>query len=208
MLMCGIAGIMCLKREGGNIEENHILIKKMTDIMIHRGPDGEGQMCLDEGNVFMGHRRLSIIDLSEAAKQPMQSIDKRFTITYNGEIYNYKEIRDELEQIGYHFFSSSDTEVVMNAYAEWGDKVLTKFNGIYAFAIWDNYKKELIMVRDRYGAKPLYYTKIGGQLVFASEYKAILLHPDFQKHLNLYALKEYFTFQNIFSNQTFFQNVK
>ncbi len=208
MLMCGIAGIMCLKREGGNIEENHILIKKMTDIMIHRGPDGEGQMCLDEGNVFMGHRRLSIIDLSEAAKQPMQSIDKRFTITYNGEIYNYKEIRDELEQIGYHFFSSSDTEVVMNAYAEWGDKVLTKFNGIYAFAIWDNYKKELIMVRDRYGAKPLYYTKIGGQLVFASEYKAILLHPDFQKHLNLYVLKEYFTFQNIFSNQTFFQNIK
>lgn len=206
--MCGIAGIMCLKREGCNREENNILIKMMTDIMIHRGPDGEGQMCLDEGNVFLGHRRLAIIDLSESAKQPMQSIDKRFTITYNGEIYNYKEIRAQLEQIGYHFFSSSDTEVVMNAYAEWGDEVFTKFNGIYAFAIWDNYKKELIIVRDRYGAKPLYYAKIGGQLVFASEYKAILLHPDFQRHLNLYALKEYFTFQNIFSNQTFFQNIK
>ena len=206
--MCGIAGIMCLQRRGCNREVNYALIKKMTDIMAHRGPDGEGQICLDDGNVFLGHRRLAIIDLSESARQPMQSIDKRFTITYNGEIYNYKEIRDELEQIGYRFFSSSDTEVVMNAYAEWGDRALIRFNGIYAFAIWDNYKKELIIVRDRYGAKPLYYAKIGGQLVFASEYKAILLHPDFQRHLNLYALKEYFTFQNIFSNRTFFENIK
>ena len=206
--MCGIAGIMCLQRKGCNREVYNALIKKMTDIMAHRGPNGEGQMCLDEGNIFFGHRRLAIIDLSEAARQPMQSIDKRFTITYNGEIYNYKEIRTQLEQIGYRFFSSSDTEVVMNAYAEWGDKALVKFNGIYAFAIWDNYRKELILARDRYGVKPLYYVKVGEQLVFASEYKAILLHPDFQKHLNLYALKEYFTFQNIFSNQTFFENIK
>lgn len=206
--MCGIAGIMCLQRKGCDIEESNVLIKRMTDIMAHRGPNGEGQMCLDEGNVFFGHRRLAIIDLSEAAKQPMQSIDKRFTITYNGEIYNYKEIRTNLEKKGYQFFSCSDTEVVMNAYAEWGEKALTKFNGIYAFAIWDNYKKELILVRDRYGAKPLYYAKVGEQLVFASEYKAILLHPAFQKHLNLYALKEYFTFQNIFSNRTFFENIK
>lgn len=206
--MCGIAGIMCLQRKGCNREVNNALIKKMTDIMAHRGPNGEGQMCLDEGNIFFGHRRLAIIDLSEAARQPMQSIDKRFTITYNGEIYNYKEIRAQLEQIGYRFFSSSDTEVVMNAYAEWGDKALVKFNGIYAFAIWDNYRKELFLARDRYGVKPLYYAKVGEQLVFASEYKAILLHPDFQKHLNLYALKEYFTFQNIFSNQTFFENIK
>lgn len=206
--MCGIAGIMCLQRKGCNREVYNALIKKMTDIMAHRGPNGEGQMCLDEGNIFFGHRRLAIIDLSEAAGQPMQSIDKRFTITYNGEIYNYKEIRTQLEQIGYRFFSSSDTEVVMNAYAEWGDKALVKFNGIYAFAIWDNYRKELILARDRYGVKPLYYAKVGKHLVFASEYKAILLHPDFQRHLNLYALKEYFTFQNIFANQTFFENIK
>ena len=206
--MCGIAGIMCLQRKGCNREVYNALIKKMTDIMAYRGPNGEGQVCLDEGNVFFGHRRLAIIDLSEAARQPMQSIDKRFTITYNGEIYNYKEIRAQLEQIGYRFFSSSDTEVVMNAYAEWGDKALVKFNGIYAFAIWDNYRKELFLARDRYGVKPLYYAKVGEQFVFASEYKAILLHPDFQKHLNLYALKEYFTFQNIFSNQTFFENIK
>lgn len=206
--MCGIAGIMCLQRRESNIEVNNALIKKMTDIMAHRGQNGEGQMCLDGGNVFLGHRRLAVIDLSEAARQPMQSIDKRYTITYNGEIYNYKEIRKQLEQVGYRFFSASDTEVVLNAYAEWGIKALVKFNGIYAFAIWDNYKKELILARDRYGAKPLYYAKVGEQLVFASEYKAILLHPNFQKQLNLYALKEYFTFQNIFSNKTFFENIK
>lgn len=205
--MCGIAGIMCLGRVGCDVEQNQMWIKKMTDLLAHRGPNGEGQVCLDEGNVFMGHRRLAIIDLSEAARQPMQSLDERFTITYNGEIYNYKEIRKELESIGYHFFSNSDTEVVMNAYAQWGANAFIRFNGIFAFAIWDNYKKELILARDRYGTKPLYYAVIGEQLVFASEYKAIIVHPDFEKRLNVYALKEYFTFQNIFSNQSFLHGI-
>lgn len=206
--MCGIAGIMCLQRKTSNIEINNILIKKMTDIIAHRGQDGEGQMCLDQGNVFLGHRRLAIIDLSKAARQPMQSIDKRYSITYNGELYNYKEIRKELEKLGYQFFSASDTEVVINSYAEWGEKALIKFNGIFAFAIWDNYKKELFLARDRYGVKPLYYARIGQHFVFASEYKAILLHPFLKKQLNLLALKEYFTFQNIFSNQTFIDGIK
>ncbi len=206
--MCGIAGIMCMQRKSCNVEENKMLIKRMTDSIAHRGPDGEGQVYLDDGHVFLGHRRLAIIDLSDAAKQPMHSLDGRYTMTYNGEIYNYRTLRVELEKKGYSFFSDSDTEVVLNAYAEWGVKSFEKLNGIFAFAIWDNYMKELLLVRDRYGTKPLYYADILGQLVFASEYKAILAHPDYQKKLNLYALKEYFTFQNIFSNVTFLEGIK
>ena len=206
--MCGIAGIMCMQRKSCNVEENKMLIKRMTDSIAHRGPDGEGQVYLDDGHVFLGHRRLAIIDLSDAAKQPMHSLDGRYTMTYNGEIYNYRTLRVELEKKGYSFFSDSDTEVVLNAYAEWGVKSFEKLNGIFAFAIWDNYMKELLLVRDRYGTKPLYYADILGQLVFASEYKAILAHPDYQKKLNLYALKEYFTSQNIFSNVTFLKGIK
>ena len=205
--MCGIAGIVCFKRSAADILENKMMLKKMTNCIAHRGPDGEGQVCLDEGHVFLGHRRLAVIDLSAAAAQPMQSIDKRYTISYNGEVYNYKELRRELEKKGYSFFSDSDTEVVMNAYAEWGTASFVMLNGIFAFSIWDDYRKELILVRDRYGAKPLYYSRTGNKFVFASEYKAIIVHKDFKRNVNLYALKEYFTFQNIFSNQSFLNDI-
>lgn len=205
--MCGIAGIMCANRINCNVNNTKELLKNMTDSLAHRGPDGEGCAILDDGHVFLGHRRLSIIDLSDAARQPMQSIDKRYTISYNGEVYNYRELRRELEKKGYSFFSSSDTEVILNAYAEWGIKALPKFNGIFAFAIWDDYEKTMLLVRDRYGTKPLYYAKVAGQFVFASEYKAIILHPEFQKKINLHAVKQYFTFQNIFDNQTFFEGI-
>lgn len=205
--MCGIAGIMCMQRKSCNVKENKILIKRMTDSIAHRGPDGEGQAYLDDEHVFLGHRRLAIIDLSDAAKQPMHSLDERYTLTYNGEIYNYKTLRVELEKNGYSFFSDSDTEVVLNAYAEWGVKSFEKLNGIFAFAIWDNYMKELFLVRDRYGVKPLYYANVEGQLLFASEYKAILTSPAFKRKINLYALKEYFTFQNIFSDQSFLEGI-
>lgn len=205
--MCGVAGIMCMQRSGCNIHENNVLIKKMTDIIAHRGPDGEGQVCLDDGHVFLGHRRLAILDLSNAAKQPMTSLDGRYTLSYNGEVYNYTELKKELIEKGYIFRSSSDTEVVLNAYMEWGTNSFVKLNGIFAFAIWDDYKKELLLVRDRYGAKPLYYAKIDKQLVFASEYKAIIIHPGYKRTLNLQVLKEYFTFQNIFSNNSFFKDI-
>jgi len=175
--------------------------------MIHRGPDGEGQTTIDEGHVFLGHRRLAIIDLSDAAKQPMQSMDGRFFITYNGEIYNYRELREELRLLGHCFGTRSDTEVLLKTYEVWGIAGIKRLNGIFAFAIWDDYKKELIIARDRYGTKPLYYAQIADQFVFASEYKAILTHPDFQRKLNLNALKEYFTFQNIFSNITFMEGI-
>lgn len=206
--MCGIAGIMCLKRCGCDVGENLNLLKKMTDQLAHRGPDGEGQSVLDEGNVFLGHRRLAIIDLSENAKQPMQSTNQRFCITYNGEIYNYKELRNRLIECGYSFRTQSDTEVLLAAFEEWGVECTKYLNGIFAFAVWDNHKKELFLVRDRYGTKPLYYAQIGNQLLFASEYKAIILHPLFKHEMNFKALKEYFTFQNIFSNGTLLKGIK
>lgn len=205
--MCGIVGIMNMRRCDCDLEKTRLLLKKMTDTISHRGPDGEGCEVLDEGHVFLGHRRLAVIDLSDYAHQPMRSIDGRYTITYNGEIYNYKELRQELILLGYRFFSNSDTEVVLNAYVEWGRESFEKFNGIFAFGIWDDLKKELILVRDRYGTKPLYYAKVGNQFVFASEYKAIIEHPKFEKKINLYALKEYFTFQNIFSNFSLFEDI-
>lgn len=206
--MCGIAGIFCKNRNESNVEKNKILLKEMTNIISHRGPDGEGQMVLDGGNVFLGHRRLSIIDLSNFGSQPISTIDGRYTITYNGEIYNYKELKRILEGYGYQFFSSSDTEVVLNAFAQWGEKSLNMFNGIFAFAIWDNYAKKLILARDRYGVKPLYYAQIGKQIVFASEYKSIILHPELKKEINLCAVKQYFTFQNIFTNESLLKGIK
>lgn len=206
--MCGIAGIMCLQRRKCEVHRMEAVLKDMTDLIAHRGPDGEGRLTLDEGHVFLGHRRLAVIDLSEEARQPMQGRDKRYSITYNGEIYNYRELKKELELSGYFFDTESDTEVLLRAYEAWGVECIRKLNGIFAFAVWDDYKKELIMARDRYGTKPLYYVDILGQLVFASEYKAILAHPDFQRKLNLYALKEYFTFQNIFTDNTFLEGIK
>lgn len=206
--MCGIAGIMCLQRRKCDVNKTEIILKHMTDLIAHRGPDGEGQLTIDGGHIFLGHRRLAIIDLSDKGRQPMQSADKRFSITYNGEIYNYRELRNELEMSGYYFATKSDTEVLLKAYEAWGTEGIKKLNGIFAFVIWDDYKKELVMARDRYGTKPLYYAEISGQLVFASEYKAILAHPDFQRKLDLNAVKEYFTFQNIFSNKTFLEGIK
>lgn len=208
MIMCGIAGIMCLQRRNCDVNRAEKIVKHMTDLLAHRGPDGEGQLVIDGGHVFLGHRRLAIIDLTDKAKQPMQSLDKRFSVTFNGEIYNYRELKKELELSGFHFTTNSDTEVLLKVYEAWGIAGIRKLNGIFAFALWDDYKKELVIARDRYGTKPLYYTEISGQLVFASEYKAILAHPDFRRKLDLNAVKEYFTFQNIFSNITFLEDIK
>ena len=133
--MCGIAGI--LNFSGQPVAHNQI--KSMTDSLTHRGPDGEGQWI--EDNIGLGHRRLAIIDLSPAGRQPMQTSKGRFTITYNGEIYNFKELRVELESLGYQFNSNTDSEVVLNAYAEWKEKCVKRFNGMFAFAVWDKKKK-------------------------------------------------------------------
>ena len=178
----------------------------MTDSIVHRGPDGEGLFF--EENVGLGHRRLAIIDLTPAGDQPMKSLSGRFVISYNGEIYNYQETRVELELLGHQFQSQSDTEVLINAWEEWGEESLNRFNGMFAFALWDRKNHELILARDRYGIKPLYYALCGAELLFGSEVKAFLDHPAFAADVDKAALLEYFTFQNQLTDRTLFKGVK
>ena len=144
----------------------------MTDVLAHRGPDGEGFWQNDTGNVLLGHRRLSIIDLSHAGQQPM-AYKNRYTITHNGEIYNYIELREELLKKGYSFHTQTDTEVIIAAYDYWQDECVDHFDGMFAFAIWDEEEKHLFAARDRFGEKPLFYHYDGKQLLFASEMKAL-----------------------------------
>jgi asparagine synthase (glutamine-hydrolysing) len=199
--MCGITGLINLN--GDPISP--VSLQKMTDIIAHRGPDGEGHWI--EGNLGLGHRRLAIIDLSPAGNQPMLSADHRWVLSYNGEIYNFREIRLELEAAGYWFRSKTDTEVVLYALAHWGVDALLRFNGMFALALWDRSERTLLLARDRYGIKPLYYAQQGHTFAFGSEQKAILAQPEFQRKLNKPALLEYFTFQNIFTDQTLLQDV-
>jgi asparagine synthase (glutamine-hydrolysing) len=166
--MCGIAGIVHL--DGGSVERERVA--RMNVAQRHRGPDGEGVWSGD--GVALGHRRLTIIDLSEQAGQPMISPDGRFVITYNGEVYNYRELRAELEAGGRRFRTASDTEVVLAAYETWGADAVSRFNGMWALAIWDTVERTLFCSRDRFGIKPLYYAVEGRTLVFSSEMKAIL----------------------------------
>ena len=166
--MCGIAGIIQSNSSGYSKEH----LKKMTDALAHRGPDGEGLWQNETGNVLLGHRRLSIIDLSEAGNQPMHYLN-RYTIIHNGEIYNYIELKEELQKKGYAFHSQTDTEVIAAAYDCWQELCVDHFDGMFAFAIWDATKKELFAARDRFGEKPFFYFYDGKQLLFASEMKAL-----------------------------------
>jgi asparagine synthase (glutamine-hydrolysing) len=200
--VCGIAGLVKLDGE----PVSPAILKAMTDAIAHRGPDGEGQWV--EGNVGLGHRRLAVIDLSPAAAQPMVSADQRFVLSYNGEIYNYRELRAELEAAGVRFRSQSDSEVLLNALIQWGNKAIIRFNGMFAFALWDRRERCLLLARDRYGIKPVYYALVGNTFAFGSEQKAILAQPGFPRRLDKPALLEYFTFQNIFTDRTLLQDVK
>jgi len=200
--MCGITGLINL--DGAPVSP--VILKKMTDAIAHRGPDGEGQWI--EGNIGLGHRRLAIIDLSPAGHQPMISVDHRWILSFNGEIYNYRELRTDLETEGYWFRSQTDSEVVLCALAHWGRHALLKFNGMFALALWDRKEKSLLIARDRYGIKPLYYAQQGNYFAFGSEQKAITAQPDFHKRLNKPALFEYFTFQNIFTDQTLLEEIQ
>lgn len=194
--MCGIAGVVNLNRES----VSPTLLRIMTDAVAHRGPDGEGLWI--EENVGIGHRRLAIIDPSPAGHQPMLSSNERYVLTYNGEVYNFRELRARLESLGHSFHSDTDSEVVLNALSEWGQEALLKFNGMFALALWDRSEKKLFLARDRYGIKPLYFATQENRFYFASEQKAITADPQFRQHLNKQALVEYLTFQNIFTNQT------
>lgn len=200
--MCGIAGIVHL--DGAPISA--VCLKQMTDAIAHRGPDGEGQWI--EGNVGLGHRRLAIIDLSSAGHQPMLSEDSRYVLSYNGEVYNYLELRSELEMEGYRFRSNTDSEVVLYSLVEWGVASLLRFNGMFAFSFYDRKEKKLLLARDRYGIKPLYISQQGSIFAFGSEQKAILARNGFRRVLDRPALLEYFTFQNIFTDRTLLEDIQ
>lgn len=200
--MCGITGLIHLN----NNPVSPVVLQRMTDAIAHRGPDGEGHWI--EGNVGLGHRRLAIIDLSPAGHQPVASVSQRYVMAYNGEVYNFKELRTELESQGYQFRSRTDTEVVLNALIAWGVKALERFNGMFGLALWDRQEQTLLLARDRYGIKPLYYAFQGQTLAFGSEQKAILAMPEFKRSLDKEALLEYFTFQNIFTDKTLLGDVK
>lgn len=195
--MCGICGFTY---------RDDSLIKRMNDSISHRGPDDEGTYVCDD--ISLGHRRLSIIDLSPSGHQPMFNEDKGLCIVFNGEIYNYLEVRQLLEKKGYRFTSSSDTEVILHAYEEWGKACLERFRGMFAFAIWDVKKKELFIARDRLGVKPLYYVEKEGQLYFASEIKAFKETGLINNELDPGAINLYFTFRFTPGTQTVLREVK
>ena len=178
--------------------------------MTHRGPDGYGTWISEDGKVGLGHRRLAIIDLSEAAAQPMRNADRSLWLTFNGEIYNHAEIRSELMKEGFNQWKTdhSDTEVILRAYEKWGIDALDKFRGMFAFGLWDNRKKELYLVRDRIGIKPLYYSIHHGRLTFASEIKALLQDPEQHRAVNEEALYHYLSFMATPAPQTLFDGIQ
>jgi asparagine synthase (glutamine-hydrolysing) len=194
--MCGICGFN---------SDNKELIRKMASVIEHRGPDNFG-FYLDK-NVSLGHRRLSIIDLSEKGKQPIFNEDKSICVIYNGEIYNFNSIRDELEKRGHRFYSNTDTEVIVHAYEEYGENCISIFNGMFAFAIYDIDKKKLFIARDRLGIKPLYYYFKNGKFAFASEIKAILEDKEIKRKVNLDALNKFITLRYIPEGNTIFKNI-
>lgn len=199
--MCGIAGIINLDQQ--RIDES--VISSMSDVIAHRGPDGRGIFI--DGNIALGHRRLSILDLSDNGVQPMHSKIKSWTIVFNGCIYNFKELRQELINKGSRFISSTDTEVIVEGLEIYGIKFLERLNGMFAIVAFNHSNRKIYLSRDRFGIKPLYYWYNKKTFLFASEIKAFLKHPDFKVELDLSALNEYFTFQNLFSFRTLFKGV-
>jgi len=201
---------------GGQVKKNLSYFQNFTDseyaaispmLPVIDSEHGHTELKNRKWNIFFGHRRLSIIDLSPAGHQPMSDLSRKIWLTYNGEIYNYRELRRELESRGYEFMSRTDTEVIIYAYEEWGIDCVNKFNGMFAFALWDARVNEIYLVRDRYGIKPLYYGVFDDILIFSSEIKAIIEYPACKRSLNLDALNEYFTFQNLFRYETFFEGI-
>ncbi|CAM8659797.1 AsnB Asparagine synthase (glutamine-hydrolyzing) [Oxalobacteraceae bacterium] len=207
-VMCGIVGSLVLADQAFSVTEPYIVA--MRDTMAHRGPDGGGVWVAANGQIGLGHRRLSIIDLSSAAAQPMSNEDGRLQLVFNGEIYNHAEIRTELEAIGGYQWktSHSDTEVILHAFEQWGIDCLHKFRGMFAIALWDAANQELWLVRDRMGVKPLYYSIHDGRLTFASEIKALLADPQQQRAVNEEALFHYLSFLTTPAPDTLFAGIK
>jgi asparagine synthase (glutamine-hydrolysing) len=199
--MCGIAGYLNSNHEPASA----VIAERMGRAIAHRGPDGEGTYV--DGPCALTHRRLAVIDPTPAGHQPMVSRDDRFVLSYNGEIYNFRELRAELEARGHRFRSRTDSEVLLEGYSEWGLEVIPRLNGMFAFSIWDRRDQTLTLARDRYGIKPLYYVFANEAILFGSEVKALLQHPHCTAEIDLEGLLEYFTFQNFFTDRTLFDGV-
>ena len=200
VVMCGITGFV------GQRAEMQQILQEMMDLIAHRGPDGQGQFV--EGPAALGQRRLSIIDL-EGGKQPMFNEDENLVVVFNGEIYNFQELSEELKAAGHAFATRSDTEVLLHGYEQWGKELLPRLRGMFAFAIWDRSAQTLFCARDHFGIKPLYYYQAeDGTLLFGSEIKSFLAHPSFKKELNRDQLELYLSYQYSPGENTFFKGVK
>lgn len=201
--MCGIAGIYNFKTLALAKRE---AVERMTEMLSHRGPDAEGIYV--QGPLGFGHRRLSILDLNERGRQPMETSDGRFVMTYNGEIYNYIEVRQELESQGHHFRTNTDTEVLLTLYATQGPSCVNRFNGMFAFAIWDAVTQSLFLARDRMGIKPLYYAETPNGLVFASEAKALFASGQVMAEVDIPIIDTYMSFGYVPGDTTLFRHVR
>lgn len=201
--MCGIAGFI-----SPNLTDPRGVITAMTECLTHRGPNGGGIILDSTERVALGHRRLSILDLSNAGSQPMKSASGRFWIVFNGEVYNFKDLKKELESLGHQFHSQSDTEVILAAFEEWEIyEAVPKFNGMFAIALWDNKVEKLYLIRDRVGVKPLYYGVFGNNLIFGSELKAVLRHPAAQREISPLGLSHFMRFGYIPAPLSIYENI-
>lgn len=206
--MCGIVGILGFDASGYRVDLS--LLDRMRDTMIHRGPDGSGTFVSQDGKLGLGHRRLSIIDLSPSAGQPMVSSDGVIQLVFNGEIYNHAEIRTELQGLGRQIWQTdhSDTEVIIQAFQQWGIECIERFRGMFAFALWDGRSRDLWLVRDRIGIKPLYYSVFGDHIAFASEIKALLADPAQKRAVDPESFYHYLSFLTTPAPNTLFEGIK
>jgi asparagine synthase (glutamine-hydrolysing) len=199
--MCGICGKLNFNRQK---PVDQVLIRQMMDMIQHRGPDGSGEFL--SGPIGLGHRRLTIIDLNTGS-QPMSNEDGTVWVVYNGEIYNFHELRRELEGRGHQFKSTTDTEVIVHLYEELGDQCVTRLRGMFAFALWDERQQRLLLARDRVGVKPLYYANTGKSLLFSSEMKSLLVDPDINRRVNPNAIDRFLTYYYLAGNETLFEGI-
>ena len=197
--MCGFAGFV------GKLDEKEQVLTSMMNTIVHRGPDSAGMYCDEE--VALGFRRLSIIDITESGDQPLYNEDKSKVLVFNGEIYNYQELRRELIEAGHVFQTNTDSETLLHGYEEWGTLLLKRLRGMFAFVIWDCKEKKMFAARDMFGIKPFYYAQMNGTLLFGSEIKSFVEHPHFDKVFNEKALGNYLSFQFVPTNETFFKGV-
>ena len=205
--MCGVTGFLDLRRDR-TYDDHDVLLDAMSHTLVHRGPDAVGRWCDTAAGIALGHRRLAIVDLSDAGAQPMHTASGRFVISYNGELYNADDLAQELRDAGHQLRGHCDTEVLVEAIDAWGlERTLERSNGMFAFALWDRRERRLHLVRDRLGEKPLYYGWMGETLLFGSELKALRAHPDFRSEINRDALASYFRYNCIPAPHSIYQNV-